>query len=332
MFDDELLEHLDRHAGAAREVADRGVVHLEQLELATQVRRDDQAVSLPEVFVVAQHPREGEQERRLQVGRRVAVGHVLDVEALIDQPEEAQHVVREVALAGPLDDLGDAGASQGARVTLPGAEVAVEPSRGLVEGDAGDQVTATHVLRPRDPVVQHELRLLRRHLEHQGRRRNGLGQVAQDDVRVEPRLTDVERLEACTLPGLGRVEVHDDADVGHEAFADQLFASRLALEPVDDVDVVVEDPDDLAVLELFLRGISTHAEVDVGNATRLERLLEGVDLAGRQDLTLVDVRAELLEVEGIDDTPQHDRFLLADDEDVERSIDDANHVGSLSFR
>ncbi len=331
MIDEQHLERLNRHAGASGKALDRGVVHRELRQLATKVGRDHQPVLVPEVLVVAEHPREGTQERRLQVGRRLAVGDVLDVEALIDEPEERRDVRGEVALARTFDDLGDARTRQRARLALPGAEVAVKPTDRLVEGVRRDQVSAPHVLRPGDLVLKHELRLLGGHLQHQQRGRVGVGHVAQDDVAVEPGLTDVQRFEASTLELFVRVEVNDHAQVGHEAFVDELFTGGLALESIDDVDVIVENPERLTVVDLLGRGTSAHTQVDVGNPTGLEGALQHFDLGGGQNLPLVRVGLDVAQMERVDDATEDDRLTVVGLERIQCCIDDSNHGFLPSF-
>lgn len=325
----QVLKRASGHAGATGEGLDPGVIHGEAGQLTTEICGDHQTRAVPEVLVIAQDASEGLQEAGLQVRCHVAIDHVLDAEALVDQPEEACHVVGEVTLASFVDDLRHAGTSQRARVALARTEVAVQPTHGLVERDRGDQIAATHVLAPRHLVVEHELRLLGRDLEHQVSRRNGLRQVPEDDVRVQTGLTDVQRLEAGTFPCFVGVEVDDCADVGHEAFVDELFTSALALQSVDDVDVVLKNED--AIFDL-LGVVAAHAQIDVWDPTDPERLLEHFDLARAQNLTLVGVGLDFLEVRGVDDAAHHDGLLsISEGEDVDCSIDDANHGGVLSL-
>ena len=165
---------------------------------------------------------------------------------LVKDPADTPRAVEE--LKERLDVLDHGGVPHGGhhgRQRLPHSgnhPVAARPELGmkahyrLQERQRRHQFLAAHVLRPRDPLVQHE-RFIAAELVKAAEGGALRGPIAQQDVRGEPRPAHVQDGEALPFPFLRGAEVKHCADQRRAAVIHELPGGADPLESVDNVHV-----------------------------------------------------------------------------------------------
>lgn len=307
----------------SRQRHDRRVLHRKATQLLESLAINHQAVSLPEIGVVAEHLGQGQEEPLLELDRGVPVCDRLDAPARIDSVEERLHVRLHHTLAGALHDLLETTRQLLADVAPARTDVTVQHSHRLGEGKRADQRATMTVLLPSDTRVEHKALALRHLVEHLDSV-NVIPKIPQRDVAVHPRLAKVQNLKALALPVEGGVEVnrHLNLRVGRGLKHQQSQGGRGALKPVHDVDGRVQEERAVFVhVDAVL--ISTHAELHSGNPRLAQSLHELADLDVRELFALIGVRLQQSERLRRDESRHDDATVVL----VEVGLDDLHSSG-----
>ena len=322
MRDEQVLEHYGGSTTRACEFLHVRIGDRERPQLALEVSGDRQTISHPEFFVVTEDARERHHEVALEGDCVLTIRDIQNAVRIVEEGEERIDVVDKRTTANPAENLRNARLSQCLSIgAATRAQVAVESRNHLVEHDARQQVASAHALLPADPVGQNEALAVAELVDQVGTD-VVLRKVAQNDVRADIGLTRVESLEASPLPVLVGVQVNQRAQVGRGSFLEQPLCRRSALQSVDHKDLIHQQ--ELAAAFL-LHICTTHTQVDVRDTTSCEGFFQDVDLAVRQDLTLVARRDDTGERQGVDNAADCEPLFTVNCDDVQGSVDHFDH-------
>ena len=333
MIDEQVRQLLAALTARAAQCSHRRVVQLEARQLPDRLLVDDELRSVPEDRAVREHPGQRQQERDLELVGHVLVRHVLDTVGLVDDLEEQPDVAEERVPPGVLQDLLQAVGELLAVAASTGADVAVQHSDRLGEGGGRDELAPLHRLLPGDSSVHDEgvLALDGRQVVEHLHDLDVVAHVPQRHVAVQLGLADVQHVEPPALPVEVGVQVNGDTDPGPHLglVLDQADAGRDTLQTVDDERLLLQVEHVVTCDDVVLA--PSHADLDVRNTPRTERLHELADLGLAELFALVVVHLEKLQRLGVDETLHDDAARIQ----VQRCVFDLDARpahGTTSFR
>lgn len=170
VLDHQVVEHVVGSAAGTGQIADRGILDVEPLQLGPHRCRDLELLADPEVLVGTQDVGESRQEGGLQDGGALLVLDVGDPPALVDELEEGARVVRERLPAHGVDHLVETCHHRAHVRAATRSEVAVQARDRLDVGRGRHQLRLAGVLAPLDTIPQHEAGVTRQAEERSHRR------------------------------------------------------------------------------------------------------------------------------------------------------------------